>query len=131
MSYYLFLDDERKPSDVKWVNLPSVPWVIVRDYDEFVKTIDKKGVPLFVTYDHDLGIRAIREAHEQKFEKFDYDRVKEKTGKHCAMYLVTYCLDRNISHPKYTVHSQNPIGKQNIESFVNSYNKFRETSVNN
>lgn len=122
--YYLFLDDERAPRDVKWVELPPANWVIVRSYDAFVKTIEEKGVPEFVTFDHDLGPKAYAEytwAHSNKNVnrgKFNYETLGEKTGFDCAKWFVQYCLDNNKKIPDYQVHSMNPIGKENIISLI-------------
>lgn len=112
MSYYLFLDDIRQISDVrKYCVLPNIndeEWIIVRSYKEFVDLITLRGVPMYVCYDHDLA---------------DCDNIKEMTGYDCAKRLINYCAEKNIKHPPYIVHSMNPIGKQNIESYINSYNK--------
>ena len=56
MSYKLFLDDVRNPRDVKWAEMPLGPWVIVRNYDDFVKYITSNGLPEFVAFDHDLWL---------------------------------------------------------------------------
>ena len=122
MIYYLFLDDERYPKNVKWVNLPSYPWTIVRSYDDFVKVIEKQGIPNFISYDHDLSVEAYNEANFQKFLKFDYSKLKEKTGMDCAKFLVQKCIDLNVSHPDYCVHSMNPIGAENIRRYIENYN---------
>lgn len=126
MSYYLFLDDERVPSSVKWVDLPAVSWVIVRNYDDFCVAINTKGIPNFVTYDHDLGMQAYMEGHSKKFLSFDYNNITEKTGLDCAKFLIECCLDNDVKHPPFTVHSMNPVGKENIERLINSYNNSRE-----
>lgn len=44
------------------------------------------------------------------------------TGYDCCKWLVDYCIDRNLPHPRYTVHSMNPIGKENIEKLIENYN---------
>ena len=108
--YNLFLDDVRVPTDVTWANIPADQhYSLVRSYKEFVDLITLRGVPKFVCYDHDLA---------------DCDNIIEKTGYDCAQWLVAYCFfEKNIKHPPYVVHSLNPIGKQNIESYINSYNK--------
>jgi hypothetical protein len=31
-------------------------------------------------------------------------------------------MERGIKHPPYIVHSMNPIGKLNIESYIESFN---------
>jgi len=119
MNKFLFLDDYRVPNDVKWVKLPKCDnWDIVRNYDEFTDYIKKNGKPNFVAYDHDLA-----DVHYTKSDFIDYNNYKEKTGYDCAKFLVLMCASKNIKHPNYIVHSMNPDGKANIESYINSYNK--------
>lgn len=78
-------------------------FVGVRSYSEFVTFIEQNGLPDFISFDHDLG--------------------EEKTGYDCAKMLVEYCLDRQITLPYFAVHSQNPVGKQNIESLLGNFRK--------
>jgi len=91
---FLFLDDLR-------CTPPNFDRVF--DYDGIVKYISQNGLPHFISFDHDLG--------------------EGKTGFDCAKFLVEYCLDHNISKINFKVHSQNPVGKQNIESLLNNFNK--------
>lgn len=128
MLYYLFLDDDeaRKPHKITWVNLPLVPWTIVRNYEDFCDIINKNGLPACLSYDHDLGEQAYNEARFQKFLKFDYSKITEKTGLDCAKFLVEKCMELNVPHPPFTVHSMNPIGRENIQKYIESYNKSRE-----
>jgi hypothetical protein len=126
-NYNVFLDDYRNPSDVTWVTLPSVNWMIIRSYDAFVDIITKKGrLPEFVAYDHDLADSHYNVFHsidENGRLTIDYDKFNEKTGYDCAKWLVDYCMEKGIKHPPYTVHSMNPVGAKNIISYVESYNK--------
>lgn len=119
MSKYLFLDDVRNPSDVKWVKLPvNVKWDIVRDYGEFTDYILKHGIPQFVAYDHDLA-----DVHYSKQSgEINYDEFNEKTGYDCAKFLINICASKNIEHPRYVVHSLNPIGGANIRQIIDRYN---------
>lgn len=120
--YNIFLDDVRVPTDVTWVDVPiDQHYSVVRNYKEFVDLITLRGVPKFVCYDHDLA--DCHYGHGLNNDKIPYDSYKEKTGLDCAKWLVSYCIEKNIKHPPYVVHSLNPIGKQNIESCINSYNK--------
>lgn len=121
--YNLFLDDQRLPHDVTWVNIPKDQhYTVVRSYKEFVDLITLRGVPQFVCLDHDLA--DCHYGHGLNNDDIPYDMYgKEKTGYHCAMWLVNYCIERNIKHPPYIVHSLNPVGKKNIESYIESYNK--------
>lgn len=127
MSYYLFLDDERFPQDVTWVNLPKHNWTIVRNYADFVRTIENKGLPAEIAFDHDLGhehYQAYHVASRPGNGVIDYNSFKEKTGLDCAKWLIEYCNKNNLPFPKFYVHSMNPIGKQNIISAVNSYKRY-------
>jgi len=119
--YYLFLDDVREPSDVTWVLLPQHDWTIVRNFNEFKTIILKRGIPSFVAYDHDLS--DMHYGHGLRGDKIPYEQYSEKTGYDCAKWLIAHCMDKKVNHPPYVVHSMNPIGKQNIISYVESYNK--------
>lgn len=125
MSYYLLLDDIRWVEDVrKYCILPNIndeEWIIARNYKEFVDLITLRGVPQFVSFDHDLGLSHY--GHGLNNDEIPYESYKEKTGLDCSKWLVNYCMERGIKHPYYQVHSMNPVGKCNIESYINSYNK--------
>ena len=124
MSYYLFLDDIRYPSQVNWVSLPeNVEWKIVRSFDEFTNFIKVNGLPKFISFDHDLADEHYKLGHVSAFTKFDYNKVTEKTGYHCAKWLVEYCLERKLPPPNWVTHSMNPIGCENINSILKSYQK--------
>ncbi len=124
-NYNLFLDDIREISDVrKYCALPNIPdneWILVRSYNEFVTTINKLGLPEFVAFDHDLS--DCHYGHGLSGDDIPYDKYTEKTGYDCAKWLVKYCMNKSVKHPPYMVHSMNPVGKQNIISYVESYNK--------
>ena len=127
MSYYLFLDDERFPQDVTWVKLPPHNWTIVRNYADFVRTIENKGLPAEIAFDHDLGFEHYTALHttSKLFNGIiDYNSFKEKTGYDCTKWLIEFCLEKNLPFPKFYVHSMNPIGKQNIINAVNSFKDF-------
>ena len=120
--YNIFLDDVRVPTDVTWADVPiDQHYSVVRSYKEFVDLITLRGLPKIVCYDHDLADSHY--GHGLNNDKIPYDSYKEKTGYDCAKWLVGYCFAKKIKHPPYVVHSMNPIGKQNIESYINSYNK--------
>lgn len=122
-AYALFLDDERIPHKVTWVNLPLVDWTIVRNYQQFVDIITKQGVPKYITFDHDLA-----DSHYQEIVKtgnFNYENHTEKTGFECAKWLVEYCRQKDLDIPKYWVHSMNPIGRENIIRYLENYKLWR------
>ena len=120
--YNLFLDDVRLPNHVTWVDLPpNQHYSVVRNYQEFVDLITLRGIPKFVTYDHDLADKHY--GHGLKNDDIPYDQYAEKTGYDCAKWLVDYCMKKGVKHPPYVVHSMNPVGKSNIISYVESYNR--------
>ena len=120
--YNLFLDDVRIPTHVKWVEIPANQhYSVVRNYKEFVDLITLRGLPKYVCYDHDLS--DCHYGHGLNNDEIPYNSYDEKTGYDCAKWLVNYCVDKGVKHPPYIVHSLNPIGKKNIESYIESYNK--------
>ena len=120
--YNIFLDDIRVPTDVTWANIPADQhYSLVRNYKEFVDLITLRGLPKFVCYDHDLADCHYGDGLSN--DQIDYNKYQEKTGYDCAKWLVNYCMQKNEKHPPYVVHSMNPIGKLNIESYINSYNR--------
>ena len=121
-NYNLFLDDIRVPTNVTWVDIPKDQhYSLVRNYQEFVDLITLRGLPKFVCYDHDLSDCHYGDGLNDR--GIDYDSYTEKTGYDCAKWLVDYCMNKGTKHPPYVVHSMNPVGKQNIISYVESYNK--------
>lgn len=124
--YNLFLDDERNPKDVNWIDLPLVEWTVAKSYNDFVRIVSSLGLPRRVTFDHDLADEHYQEYHWMHSEKnlkkgtFQYDKMKEKTGYECAKWLVEYCRERGYAFPEYYVHTLNPIGKENIIQFIES-----------
>ena len=128
----LFLDDVRIPKDAIGL-VPdkynqfyfSNDWEIVTNYDDFVEYIELNGIPKFVSFDHDLGDTAMDEYFRNVATNgtLDYDNIEEKTGLDCAKFLVEYCADENQPLPEYLVHSANPVGKRNIEGFLENAKK--------
>jgi len=49
MTYNLFLDDERMPEQVTWQQYKVEEWIIVRNYFQFVNTINKNGCFVVLT----------------------------------------------------------------------------------
>lgn len=121
MSYHLFLDDERIPQKVNWVVLPQASWVIARNYDEFVKTIKNRGMPSFISFDHDLFNVHYEEYHravEQKRILLEYEPFHPPTGYHCAVWLRDWVLKNNFKIPPFEVHSLNHMGAANIKRIL-------------
>ncbi|WP_394803781.1 hypothetical protein [Chryseobacterium oryzae] len=40
--------------------------------------------------------------------------------------MVEYCLEKQLNLPGFFVHSQNPVGKLNIESLLKNFQKFQD-----
>ena len=139
MSYNLFLDDERQPRQVTWVKIPDVAWTVVRNYYEFILTIDKSGRPAFVSFDHDLADEhyheMLKDCQKNNNGKLlfelsdtiqDHDYGQEKTGLDCAKFLVDYCIEHSYKFPEYSVHSMNPVGSERIRQYI----EWAKTKVN-
>ena len=124
--YNLFLDDVRNPN----VFLDDCRvWETVKDYNGFVRIIQQKGLPTFISFDHDLDWEhyPMNNAKSGKVV-LKYEEYKEKTGMDCAKWLVEFCMKTNQPLPEYQVHSMNPIGKLNIQSLLESYKKSNDNT---
>jgi hypothetical protein len=91
----MYLDDIREPDG-------SYTYA-ARSSDEAILIMDI-GCPDFISFDHDLG--------------------EEDT----AMNVVKYMVEKDLDNPgwipydfSYKVHSANPVGKENIIGYLNSY----------
>jgi hypothetical protein len=97
--YKIFLDDERMPAQDGFV--------IVRDFCELKDILNSRGIPKFMTFDHDLGDL-------------------KHNGKHCAE-LVIAMIEHfelppdEVKKFKFDVHSQNPVGRDNIKKFLDPW----------
>ena len=98
----MYLDDLRTPIE-KYD-------FIARSYYQAIDIIKNNGVPHFISFDHDLGVDK-----NNKLLHSGYDLVK---------WLIKHDINNNYPLPsnfKFKVHSQNPIGKQNITLLMKSY----------
>jgi hypothetical protein len=121
--YNLFLDDCKMPKDVflytKNPMYMNLDWDIVMNYNEFIKIIEEKGIPNVISFDYDLA-----DEHYNNNEHPIYDQFTEKTGYHCARWLINYCIDHAKDVPKMVlIHTMNPVGSQNIASLFETYDK--------
>lgn len=110
--YNLFLDDMRNPNkfldDVR-------TWEIAKSYTEFVKIIQARGMPGFISFDHDLPYQ-------------NPEHPVEKSGYDCARWLIEYCMKTSQPLPEFQVHSMNPNGKINIQCLLDSYKKIQNST---
>jgi len=126
INYNLFLDDFRYPEDAFNYTGNTLylkeKWTIVRDYKQFVKFIERYGLPNMVSFDHDL---ADIHYNQQSADDTNYEAEdQEMTGYHCAKWMIEYCMDNNEELPQtILVHSMNVIGKENIEQLIKNYRR--------
>ena len=117
MTWNLFIDDEREIADVSWApwqvqqKYRDEKWVICRNMNEVFLAVGNMGMPSYISFDHDLGY-------------------EESTRYEIAKMLVDWDMnDSFYTIPEsfgFYVHSKNPIGKTNIESYLDNYLKFRD-----
>lgn len=102
----IFIDDLRNPK--MYLDLNTNDVYHAYNYQHFVNVLnnlyesDKKIDEIW--FDHDLG--------DDTYSGYD-----------CAKYLVKFCVEHNIKLPKYHIHSANPVGRENIDSYLKSYLK--------
>ena len=113
MTYALFIDDERYPPD------DSRQWAIARCLADVGNVVRQHGSPAFISFDHDLG-----ETTASGFE--------------IAKALVDADIDARdgavraelpfVFRPgfMFDVHSQNPVGAENIRRYLENYLAFLE-----
>ena len=120
MKRNIYLDDVRTPTDKE-------NWVVVRNYDEFVSAVSEIGLENIsvISLDHDLGPSAMKEWHSNVYHNYElnYDNITEKTGYDCAKWLCEYCWGNGLPVPSWNVHSANPVGRDNIVSILQSFER--------
>lgn len=126
MSYNLFLDDCRTPT----MNYGELPWVIVRNYDEFCSVLKEQGSPDYVSLDHDLSRQAAYLYYEMKREhetEIDYTRLTDRTGYDCLIKLIiayeqSYNPDvtENKIPLNINIHSHNRFGVKAMKALINN-----------
>ena len=106
MTYKLFLDDIR--------DAPDNTWVVARNTEEAQLYIKENGFPYLISFDHDLGIN---ENCEELPTGYDFAKwVVEEDMPHGV-------LPENF---EFWVHSANPVGARNIESYLLNYLKSKK-----
>lgn len=123
--YLLFLDDMRTPAEA-WIHMKlrvytDEEWITVRSYDAFVQELQRRYndgyFPSLISFDHDLA-----DVHYHHLdENIPYDSFSERTGLHCARFLVEFCMEKELRLPQFIVHSMNPVGKVNITRLLEQY----------
>lgn len=134
MKVNIFLDDYRQPQQ-SWTYTKneiylSEKWELAKNYYQFCKLIryiERIGAEIgIVSFDHDLADGYYHKNMQEgviNYNAEDFENDANKTGYHCAKYLVDYCLDNDLKCPDFLCHSMNPVGKENILSLMNSFKK--------
>lgn len=126
--YNLFLDDVRQPKEAflygeskmlcEYSGIPNGCWEIVRNYDDFVKILNEKGLPKAVSFDCDLSekhtIYYIKETAQT--EIYEWENFDVKCGIHCANYFKS--LLKGDEDIKIYVHSANHVGRRIIKQLL-------------
>lgn len=109
--YKMFLDDLREAEKY----YPNQGYVTMRTYYEAVEYVSVHGIPSHISFDHDLAD----------------DDVDEKTGYSFAKFMIDFILDNELNCIfEYVVHSANPVGKVNIECYLeNGFSHIRSLNV--
>lgn len=97
MTYKLFLDDERYPV--------TSDWIIARTVEDAMWYIENRGIPFYISFDHDLG--------KNRLNGMDF-----------AKLFAHYAMDHNVilaGNFDFYVHSQNPVGAENIRSYMTQW----------
>lgn len=94
MAYRLYVDDIRTPESQS-------EWIIARSSAEAIDIVVMEGIPECMSLDHDLG--------------------GEDTAMVFLKALTALYPDGPV--PDTLVHSQNPIGRENIISYINSWDR--------
>ncbi len=108
MGYKLFLDDLRTVQMV-YPNHREEDYVIVRTYCDFVRCVEEKGLPEFISFDNDLG--------------------EDETGNlledgYAAAKWLVYKSGLDLRPLHFSVHSANPVARIQIESLLRNYIAF-------
>jgi hypothetical protein len=112
MTYRLFIDDERFPPN------DNQSWEIARDFGEVSEVLARRGAPEFMSFDHDLG--------DHTPSGFDIAKALVEGDMSARSQTDPRGPAFNFTFPEgfsFYVHSQNPIGKRNIQSYLEGYLK--------
>ena len=113
----IFLDDERIPEDVTWVDYKSnIDWIIVRNSIEFFTALDKIK-PDIISFDHDIQEIAFSQSPV------------EITGLDILKRFAYNCIQNKQLLPICVFHTKNICGKENMYHFYKNAVKFQEQSM--
>jgi len=119
MKTIIFLDDERSPIDVTWI-----------DYRHLFGKCKFKVVNNSKDFRYQLYSRHIRNSLQDVVFSFDHDiqcfddNGLEDTGYDCLKMLIDLCLHGGIKIPECVFHTKNIVGKANMEAYYQNALKF-------
>lgn len=127
-NYAIFLDDVRRPKEAflygeskmlcEYSGIPNGCWEIVRNYDDFVKILDEKGLPRAISFDCDLceahTIYYINET--TRSDIYEWENFEIKCGIHCANYFKS--LLKGDEDIKIYIHTANHVGRRIIKEIL-------------
>ncbi len=111
MEYRLFLDDERDVNDV-YENASD--FVTVRNLDDFKDVIRERGLPTFISFDHDLGM--------------DGESNVLPSGYDAAKWLV-HDMELDIRGMGYKTHTWNIQTRDQIKGLLDNWKKELENRM--
>lgn len=102
----IFLDDERMPEEVTWIQYPAgTEFSIVRTVEEFITEVVKNAGNIeLISFDHDI-------------QDYSGPNGSEVTGYDLIKWLVNFCLDNNVEIPQCIFHTKNIIGERNMKAY--------------
>lgn len=103
MAWKLWLDDQLADPDTPERHTPE-GFIGATNSNDACELVEGYGLPVFMDLDHDLG--------------------GSDTAMDFLRALVESYPDGPV--PEYRVHSANPVGRKNIESFIDSWRKSLE-----
>ena len=104
--YKIFFDDLRTV-DMVYKNPEDWDFEVIRNIDDFKNTILDKGVPEFISFDHDLG-------------KDDNGNVVDA---YQALKWMVFDLELDLRNMDYKIHSANPLALEKIYCLIKNLNK--------
>lgn len=105
--YKIFFDDIRTVDMVYGPGRES-EFEVVRNVNDFKALIEERGIPEYISFDHDLGLDEYGNLAEDA-----YDAVK----------WMVYEKEYDLREMDFGVHSDNPVGADSIMSLIRNWNK--------
>ena len=104
MSYRLWIDDQINDPETPDRHVPN-GWIGAKSSRDAIRIFETFGVPEYISFDHDLGLN---------------EDGSPDTAMVICKWLANNFFDADI---EYDVHSKNPIGRKNIQSFMDSWKR--------